>query len=294
MNILKNWNIGKLENWFAHNFSHFPYLILPKNALGLRVKSKEQGTKRCRDAKQPFNFTIFQLYNLIPYIVLPKNALRLCSFAPFAGNRSAQTNFPIFRFSNFSIPKYLLIYSFTHLLIGCTNNTYTPKPAAYPRIEFPEKKYVDYQDESCHFSARVPQYATVEADKSRGAEPCWFNINFPEFNAKIHLSYKPVSSFKNFYEMSEDAHTFAYKHTVKAEDIYDSAFHFRENRTSGFLFSIEGNTASAIQFYATDSSKHYLRGALYFNAQPNKDSLQPVVNFIRADIDTLLKSLRWK
>ncbi|MGZ5243220.1 MAG: gliding motility lipoprotein GldD [Bacteroidia bacterium] len=186
------------------------------------------------------------------------------------------------------------MYSLSHLLLSCSDGNYSPKPAGYPRIDLPEREYTDFKKPGCAFSFRVPKYASIELDKNRGAEPCWYNIDYPAFNAKIHLSYKSVSSFKNFYEMSEDAHTFAYKHTVKAEDIYDSAFYFPANKTSGFLFSIEGNTASAIQFYATDSSKHYLRGALYFNAQPNKDSLQPVVNFIRADIDTLLKSLKWR
>lgn len=255
LNRLKGCKVVRLKSWLTHHFSKFPYLHLMKDAFTLKLKNKEKGTKSCHNAKQPYNL-------------------------------------PTFEPSSFS--KYLLIYSFTYLLIGCSGGTYTPKPAGYPRIDLPKKEYVDFNSSECGFSFRVPKYAVVEQDKSRGAEACWYNLDFPQFAAKVHMSYKPVSSFKNFYEMSEDAHTFAYKHTVKAEDIYDSAFYFKNNRTSGFLFSIEGNTASAIQFYATDSNKHYLRGALYFNAQPNKDSLQPVVNFIRADIDTLLKSLRWR
>jgi gliding motility-associated lipoprotein GldD len=233
-----------------------------------------------------------------PYIQVLKNALQK-SYEQGTRNKELTPYKATFRLSDIQAFRLKNIFSFFHffifsfLLISCTESGYTPKPTGYPRIDLPKKEYTDFNS-ACPFSFRVPKYANVQPDKEKGSEACWYNIDYPQFNAKIHMSYKPVSSFKNFYEMSEDAHTFAYKHTVKAEDIYDSAFYFKPNHTSGYLFSIEGNTASAIQFYATDSSKHYLRGALYFNTKPNKDSLQPVVNFIRADIDTLLKSLRWR
>jgi gliding motility-associated lipoprotein GldD len=117
-------------------------------------------------------------------------------------------------------------------------------------------------------------------------------MKFPQFNGTIHFTYKPVESFKNLYAMSEDARTFAYKHSVKAEDIYDSVF-ARPDHVSGVFYEIQGNTASSLQFYATDSA-HYLRAALYFYTHPNKDSLAPVIRFIHADMDTMLRSLRWR
>jgi hypothetical protein len=44
----------------------------------------------------------------------------------------------------------------------------------------------------------------------------------------------------------------------------------------------------------TDSTKHYLRGSLYFDAEPNPDSLAPVVEFFRNDIIHLIETLKWK
>jgi gliding motility-associated lipoprotein GldD len=179
------------------------------------------------------------------------------------------------------------------LMAACSGPNNTPKPAGYPRIEFPAKKYIDYISD-CPFTFRYPAYAKIVKDSSAGAMPCFLDMKFPDFNGTIHLTYKNVSSYKNFYDMSEDARTFAYKHTVKAEDILDSVFVIRKNKVSGIFYDISGNTASSLQFYATDSSQHYLRGALYFNTHPNKDSLAPVIRFIHADIDTMIRSLRWK
>lgn len=176
-------------------------------------------------------------------------------------------------------------------LLSSCEQAYTPKPTGYPRIDLPEHRYRNYEGE-CPFYFRYPTYAEVRKDSSPNAEPCWFHIYYPQFRANVHMSYKAVGSEQNLYDLMSDAEGFATRHSSKAEDIYDSVFAYPGNR--GVLYNIEGNTASSIQFYATDSARHFLRGALYFSSRPNKDSTAPVVNFIREDIDTLLKSLRFR
>jgi len=185
--------------------------------------------------------------------------------------------------------KYAIFFAL--IFASCSTN-YVPKPAGYPRIIFPARGYQTY-NAKCPFSFRYPIYAKVVADSSDANQPCFLDMKFSQFNATVHLTYKPVSSFKNLYAMSEDARTFAYKHTVKAEDIIDSFFTNHQTHVSGIFYDIEGNTASSLQFYATDSVNNYIRGALYFNSHPNKDSLAPVIRFIHADIDTMIRSLRW-
>lgn len=192
-----------------------------------------------------------------------------------------------------AVAKYISILAFGGLFFNACQQGYTPKPTGYPRIDFPPKSYRLF-DSICPFTFKYPAYARIVMDKSAGSGECWYDITIRQFKAKIHLTYKDVSDAKEFYKMSEDARTFAYKHTVKAEDIVDSPFVRRANRVSGIYYDIAGNTASAIQFYATDSTKHYLRGALYFDTRPNKDSLAPVIRFLHTDIDTLIRSLKWK
>jgi gliding motility-associated lipoprotein GldD len=63
----------------------------------------------------------------------------------------------------------------------------------------------------------------------------------------------------------------------------------------GLVYRIEGKeVASPFQFWVSDSSTHFLRGALYFSVRPNNDSLEPVINFIVKDIDHLLSTLEWR
>jgi gliding motility-associated lipoprotein GldD len=87
---------------------------------------------------------------------------------------------------------------------------------------------------------------------------------------------------------------FANKHQVKATGLEETVVLRDSAKVYGLLFDIAGNTASSLQFYLTDSTHHFLRGALYFNAKPNIDSLKIVVDFIREDVLHLINTTRWK
>ena len=173
---------------------------------------------------------------------------------------------------------------------SCTPD-HVPKPRGYFRIDVPEKNYSRFDPPDCPFTFEIPQYAKVEYDSNRFAEPCWMFIKFPRFNGELFLSYKPVDN--NLNKFVEDAHLLVYKHTVKADVINESKIATPHN-VYGVYFEIGGNAASAVQFYITDSTKNYLRGALYFNAPPNNDSIAPVLNFIKKDIRNIITTLNWK
>ncbi|MBE7178738.1 MAG: gliding motility lipoprotein GldD [Mucilaginibacter polytrichastri] len=169
----------------------------------------------------------------------------------------------------------------------------SPKPRGYFRISFPEKKYQDYKG-GCPFSFRYPAYAVIAQDSNRNARPCWLNMDLPQFSGSVHLSFYPVTSKKIFNELVEDAHTFVFKHTVKATAIDEANIAYPQKKVYGIYYTINGNAASSVQFFLTDSTKHYLRGALYFNEEPRLDSIQPVLDFVKQDIDTMIHSFRWK
>jgi gliding motility-associated lipoprotein GldD len=173
------------------------------------------------------------------------------------------------------------------------DHDYSPKPRGFFRINFPEKEYRGY-NEGCPFSFQYPAYANIEPDKKAGAKPCWVNMEFPDFKGTLHLSYEPVTSKKIFNQLVEDARAFAFKHTVKATSIDEGVIRYPERKVYGIYYTIDGNAASSVQFFLTDSTQHYLRGALYFSTEPRLDSIQPVLDFVKKDVDVMIKSLRWK
>jgi gliding motility-associated lipoprotein GldD len=134
----------------------------------------------------------------------------------------------------------------------------------------------------------------VLTDSNRNAQPCWKDVSYPGFNGRIHLSYQAITSTDEFNKLVEDAHTFVFKHTVKATAIDESIISIPEKDVYGIYYTIDGNVASPVQFFLTDSSRNYLRGALYFNEQPRLDSIQPVLDFVKQDIDVMIRSFKWK
>jgi gliding motility-associated lipoprotein GldD len=174
--------------------------------------------------------------------------------------------------------------------ISCKKK-YTPKPKAYYRIEFPEKEYQNWNTDS-PYSFDLLSTAKIEKDASKGAEKYWLNIQYPEYRATIHLSYKNVDN--NLEEYLEDSRKLAYKHSIVADAIAEQVYINDKEKVYGMIYRIKGNAASSVQFVATDSTKHFLRGALYFREHPNQDSLSPVIQFIDKDIIRLMESLKWK
>lgn len=180
------------------------------------------------------------------------------------------------------------------LLAACSDDhDYSPKPRGYFRIYYPEKAYRLY-NEGCPYSFQYPVYADITPDPKAAANSCWINMNFKEFKGVLHLSYQPVTSKKIFNELVEDAHTFAFKHTVKATSIDEGYISYPDRKVYGLYYTIDGNAASSVQFFLTDSTKHYLRGALYFSSEPRLDSIQPVLNFVKQDVDRMIKTFKWK
>ena len=189
--------------------------------------------------------------------------------------------------------RFIFFIPFIFLIISCNNSDYSPKPKAFFRINFPEKTYEIYQS-GCPFEFQTPTYSVVKDENKTQHSVCWKNIDFPQFNARLHLSYFDINSSAPFQQLSEDARTFAFKHTSKATAIEQKKISNRDNNIYGIAYHIEGNTASNYQFYISDSTKHYLRGALYFNEKPNLDSIQPVLNFLKEDIEHMINTFRWK
>jgi len=182
------------------------------------------------------------------------------------------------------------------LLSGCREK-YTPKPRGYFRIDFPAKMYHSIPGiYPYHFE--IPDYSGIVPDFRNPDQPFWINITVPANKAEIHISYYNFSNTGNpnrvrLQEFMEESRTLAYKHTIKADAIDEQIFVNPEKKVFGTIYNIKGNAASPYQFYLTDSTRHFLRGALYIRETPNIDSLKPVIEFLESDVVHLIETTTW-
>lgn len=183
----------------------------------------------------------------------------------------------------------ILLFAAILLLSGCSHPP-VPKPYGFFRVDLPTPEY-QLIDTTLPYRFELSHLAEIHL-RTDANERYWIDIRYPSLNAIVHCNYNPVDN--NIYELSEDARTFVYKHIVKADHIGEQTFRHPAQNVFGVFYDLKGNTASAAQFVLTDSSRHFFRGALYFNHVPNKDSIAPMAEYLKRDLLHLMESFSWK
>mgnify|MGYP001190443680 FL=1 len=181
-------------------------------------------------------------------------------------------------------------------LFSCNSDYSVGKKKGYFRISFPEKKYQLFDQPGYPYTFEYPVYANVIRDTTffeDKAGDWWINIDIPRFEGRIHVSYKPINAENSFDSLVSDGFKMAFKQHVDVSTGINDSLMQTPNGVEGIYFSLGGNTATANQFFLTDSVRHFLRGALYFNAAPNADSLGIVNDFLKQDLKHLINTLRW-
>lgn len=177
-------------------------------------------------------------------------------------------------------------------IAGC-DDTYLPKPPGYNRIDLPAHSF-EKLSEGYPYQIDYSTYSIVEADSFNIDEEAWLNLNYVDFGAKVHLTYKRIDGDKvNFKKLSNDAFKLTSQHQVKAYGIEEGVLVTPEGYT-GVVAELTGEVPTQFQFFVTDSTKNFLRGALYFNTAMKNDSLAPVIEFIKVDMAHLMNSVKFE
>ena len=179
----------------------------------------------------------------------------------------------------------LFILFFVFIFISCGDDV-LPKPKGYLNLKYPKNSYVKL-DLKRPYSFSISKAAITIDEKNN-----WLKIKYPKLKASIDITYRPVKN--NLKELLIESEKLVFEHTVKADQISSNNFLNKDKKVFGTVHEITGNAASQIQFHATDSTKHFIKGALFFYTKPNYDSILPAVNYIKKDIATIMVSLEWK
>ena len=181
------------------------------------------------------------------------------------------------------------------MLASCGNgNDDTPKPKAYLRIDLPAHSYSTCDTAALPFTFQQSALATLLWKKSTPQEQ-WLTLQYPQYKGYVFLTYKRLRSPNELAAQVDTSYKFIEGHYSFASGIDENKFVDPAHKLYGTTYHLKGqNVASTYQFWATDSTRHFLRGALYIDCTPNNDSLAPVIEYIQADMDRLIESIRWR
>jgi gliding motility-associated lipoprotein GldD len=191
----------------------------------------------------------------------------------------------------------ILFLAVAVLILSCNSDYSVGKKKGYFQIDFPEKKYQSFDQPGYPYTFEYPVYAKIIKDTTffeDKAGDWWINIDVPQFAGRIYISYKTIDAANKFDSLVRDGFKMAYKQHADVSTGIEESRILTPNNVEGMYFSLGGNTATANQFFLTDTTKHFLRGALYFDAAPNADSLGIVNDFLKKDVEHLINTLKWK
>jgi gliding motility-associated lipoprotein GldD len=182
-------------------------------------------------------------------------------------------------------------------IISCNDEgVKMPKQRMYPFINYPIKKDTIYSSSTCGFSFPHPTHFRFKKDSfffgEKPVNDCWFDLHSTAINTTIYCSYYDIKNRKGLDSLIKDAFELTNKHNIKANARKESVIQ-NENGLSGLLFEVDGPVATPIQFFITDSTKHFFRAAVYFDAKVNPDSTAPVLHFIKGDLEKMIEGFRF-
>ena len=179
-----------------------------------------------------------------------------------------------------------LSFFFLSLFFISCDQEIIPKPKAYLSLEYTKKAYQKLP------ISRPYTFDVLESSVLKDEQKSWLKITYPALKASIDITYREVDA--NILELVKEAEKLVFKHTLKAEEITSKDFLNTKKKVFGSMYEITGNAASQIQFHATDSTKNFIKGSLYFYTKPNYDSILPAVAYIKKDILRLMETLKWQ
>jgi len=181
--------------------------------------------------------------------------------------------------------KTILIVILIIILAGCGDDTTIPKPDAQLALHYPQ---ADYQElnKNLPYSFDFNALAVAQANQDFSS-----SISYPSMDAKVYLTYRGIDN--NLRQLLIDGQKLSYNHNQMADAIAEYPFINSVDKVYGMQYEIEGNAASNVQFYVTDSTRHFLTAALYFDREPNYDSILPAIDYIKNDMIKMMETMQW-
>lgn len=177
-------------------------------------------------------------------------------------------------------------------LAACQSYAPYPRPYGFPRIDLPaQTTYQTFENEACPFTFAYPASGEIRRENN---DSCWVDIYFPPYDLTWHITYRDArTGAKRKADYFEDYRRLVYKHTQQARDIQARSIAYPAG--AGTWFDLYGNVGTPSQVFLADSNDaQIVMMSFYFQTALKNDSLQPVIEYMKGEVDNMLGTLRWE
>jgi len=174
---------------------------------------------------------------------------------------------------------------------------YLPKPRMYPKVVYPSGEKQSFDESFCTMTFDYPAYAKIEKDDyffdGKPVHPCWFNVEFDDLQGTLHCSYIPINNRKHYDQLINESFRLVEEHNSKA-NYRQEEYIQNQHGVGGLYFTLGGEVATNMQYVLTDTTEHFFRASLYFNSKVRPDSIRPIYEFVKKDVDEMIESFQWR
>lgn len=190
---------------------------------------------------------------------------------------------------NIFLPGLLLILI---AMSACSDPVAYPRPLAFSRIDFPQNPdYKTFDSESCPFTFKYPSEAEISRNAS---DSCWVDIKFPAYDCKWHVTYRDTRTETKEKEVYyEEWRNMIFKHSKKATRIQDKPISSPDGK--GFMYEVYGNVGTPAQLFFSDTKgEEIVMLSCYFRTATKNDSLAPVIDYMKVELEKMVQTLKWE
>lgn len=182
-----------------------------------------------------------------------------------------------------------LLFCVVFCLVACGRKA-TPRPDGYFRIEpYPQSfrtEIIGAIAIQVNDSAR-----SVVPDNRNESGVCWMNVAYPRYHATLYLSYFPVTGRDNLDQLLSESKDLVYRQNVNTSLVGAIAYENQDPFLSATVYTLSAESATPLQFVATDSVNFLLRGVLYYDTPVRTDSVAPTLSFLQTELMQIIESI---
>lgn len=175
------------------------------------------------------------------------------------------------------------------LLTACRQPS-VPRPDGYFRIDaYPDVWRTDTLG-GISLQVNDSSYSVVPQDAAAGS--VWRNIVYPRYKATVYLSYIPVTDVAELSALLAESRDLVYRQSVGTSSVTAVEYADTHRPLYAILYRLSADSATPLQFVATDSARFLLRGALYYDVSPlRNDSVAPTLEYLESDMAHMIESI---